>query len=893
MWKRRFFGCALLCASLSVRAVELVHNVYKKDVKVYTVYSTPTELGGFYEPGCPVRMSIDVKNMKKTSTQTKIEFSVNDYDGKEVFVGSAQSLLPPQTKAKTFILQIPPPKRNGFFTVNAKVYADNVLNAKTQGSFVVLPPQKGGRDKFFSMDCNQLERRLIEAYKRVGFGTIALKFAWYWYVNSDRYDFERAIQQIDFWEKKQKTFLDSDFCLIGYMQPDYRPCEWDKDVQKRIADNRFWIRDELFQYTEIYGRELAKRFKNRIKTWFIQGEIDAHCNTVDRFSGSEITMLASYYLFSQNLYRGLKSGNPDCKVTVGGIMGADYFNANPPFKYLRMILKDLHPNFDGINIDAYTGIWNGMQGELTPPESGGLRDYIIDAAKMSKDFNCGYRVYNAERCYAVGLWHRLDNKLNKHAGDLTARSVIISKGSPCKLYTFHYSAELISAIKKGVNATRPGFGAWNGGLDSNGKLVFSPRPMIFSFALVARELAFTKAYKVVVLGDIQAYIFTMKDGTQKVCLWTTDKPVKIKLNLPSAELTDSQGNKTKLAAGKTVLALNNSPIYVHWNGNINDSEKIVRAMNIISNNPIMSEGRRIGTNTMLLNCINRTGKTIKGALKIPGVREQKISLPAFKHTKIMATVPLSFDGAANLVTAEGKKYPLNLDYSFAEAGFMKTVPIFDGTGRWMDSLKSVKLRVPDAVVPQRMLVPELGLFKYDETDFKADLYFAWDNKNFYFGAKVSDKVHVQRYERDEIWKDDAIQFAISTRFNTVLKPFPNAKKFNKYGKHDYNLGLALTKKGTQLFRWGQSTGNYTLLGFPSKVTRGKGITVYETAIPWSYLKTSPKPDGAIRFSAAVPNNDDPSILQMPYRLEYGGGVMGFPDVSNFKTVLLKSDSKAK
>ena len=66
MWKRRFFWCALLCASPSARAVELVHNVYKNDVKVYALYSTPTELGGFYEPGCPVRMSVDVKNMKKT-----------------------------------------------------------------------------------------------------------------------------------------------------------------------------------------------------------------------------------------------------------------------------------------------------------------------------------------------------------------------------------------------------------------------------------------------------------------------------------------------------------------------------------------------------------------------------------------------------------------------------------------------------------------------------------------------------------------------------------------------------------------------------------------------------------------------------------------------------------
>jgi len=58
MWKRRFFGCALLCASLSVRAVELVHNVYKKDVKVYTVYSTPTELGGILRKSRSGRVKI-------------------------------------------------------------------------------------------------------------------------------------------------------------------------------------------------------------------------------------------------------------------------------------------------------------------------------------------------------------------------------------------------------------------------------------------------------------------------------------------------------------------------------------------------------------------------------------------------------------------------------------------------------------------------------------------------------------------------------------------------------------------------------------------------------------------------------------------------------------------
>jgi hypothetical protein len=134
-----------------------------------------------------------------------------------------------------------------------------------------------------------------------------------------------------------------------------------------------------------------------------------------------------------------------------------------------------------------------------------------------------------------------------------------------------------------------------------------------------------------------------------------------------------------------------------------------------------------------------------------------------------------------------------------------------------------------------------------QADLSAMVWTAWDDATFYVLAKVTDDVFHQTHEGGDMWQGDSLQFA--------LDPLHLGAK----GPGDvYEIGIALTPKGPQIFSWLAPAGRKTGLIKNARlvVKRQGNLTIYQAAIPLSELAPlKPKPGKTVGF-ALVLNDDD-------------------------------------
>jgi hypothetical protein len=153
-------------------------------------------------------------------------------------------------------------------------------------------------------------------------------------------------------------------------------------------------------------------------------------------------------------------------------------------------------------------------------------------------------------------------------------------------------------------------------------------------------------------------------------------------------------------------------------------------------------------------------------------------------------------------------------------------------------------------------------------DCSARCALAWERNGLYFAALVRDNVHHQEHEGQEIWQGDCIQLA-------VRNGAPNTNP--DYDGREYELGLALTGSGPQVFRWTPSP--LRLPDVPCAVRHENGYTVYEALIPWAALgRSAPEIGERVTGSVTVNDNDGEGFRGW---LEWTGGICGSKDSSRF------------
>ena len=127
-----------------------------------------------------------------------------------------------------------------------------------------------------------------------------------------------------------------------------------------------------------------------------------------------------------------------------------------------------------------------------------------------------------------------------------------------------------------------------------------------------------------------------------------------------------------------------------------------------------------------------------------------------------------------------------------------------------------------------------GVSYNGDGDISAVLYFGWNEEHFYFGADVTDDVHIQQYNDGRIWGGDSIQLSVNT--NVVEQSGNGLADSGAVNRTE--IGFALDCGGNTVVWFYASdragiSGNQTTQT-DSVVMRDENEkrTVYMSKIPW-------------------------------------------------------------
>ncbi len=169
---------------------------------------------------------------------------------------------------------------------------------------------------------------------------------------------------------------------------------------------------------------------------------------------------------------------------------------------------------------------------------------------------------------------------------------------------------------------------------------------------------------------------------------------------------------------------------------------------------------------------------------------------------------------------------------------------------------------------QVKLNPYLG-----EDDLSGKMYVTWDKDNLYLSAQVRDDVMAQTQTGDQIWNGDSIQFALAPGLPGEVEQW-------------YEIGMALTPQGPQIYRWndrGKKDGPITTAKLAIERNEQHAETIYELALPWSEIDAIVPEDRIFSFSFLVNDNDGQG--RKGY-LEWGSGIGASKGPQYFNAVRL-------
>ncbi len=874
----------ILTAALAA-AEKRFETEFTKDLKIVAFYPPGTNKG-YYLPGQDARFILAVKNNAGKALETVCLVLVKDYSGNVVYKAPEMKKQIASATSEKYEFTVPAPKTKGYFLVEALVKADGRDAVSTQSGFAVVDPI-AKRDPFFGLDQNGIYAEMLEGYKLLGAGSLGVGIHRPWIKSPD--DIDKILQK-GYWPQLLQS---DDFKLVFHLSPTFRKTP---ETDERLKQGLPVLTDAELEHMRQYVERVATLTKGRIRLFLIQKEIDAQFRHSDA-EGGGTAVLSNYVTLTRLIYRTLKKINPDANVAVLGIMGIDYYNTPQPFALSKIVLDDLKNDFDLLCIDAYNGNWNGVTGPFPLPEDG-FRNFLVDTANLSAAYKRPGFVINAERGYCYDYFAPFDAPIAKQVADYTARSLIINKSAPSPYSSWHMASTYGAIWRLNTQKADPSKPlmemsiGWKTINDENGSYANVPKPAGVAYAVAARELAFAKPDDEIILGsNVYCYTFHKPDGSAIAALWSIDEPVKISLVLPDSSVaTDMMGNKTTLKGGKNTLVLTGSPVYISLKTSPGKLAEAIRKAELPNLVPALGQGYRNSADTALVFLRNLENRELKGTLEMPGGNKTAFTLPPLESSILTEKISPEATGTktATITTSDGKHLEAPLDLDFIPVPRLTANPVFNGTGSWFSGLPSGKLVTPDNVFPKSAMIPEMNLFKLDGSDISAQYWLAYDSDNLYLAVKVRDPKHLQRSTGPNIWKEDVLQFAVSTR-DMPPKRVRARTENTAFGKQEYNFGLALTEKGKEMFRWNGGKNPAGPVAFPSSVTRSEKdkTTLYEVAVPWAELGLQPKPGDGVRFSFVVMDNNREDDRQAKYWIALTEGLAGGNDSSLFKTLILK------
>ena len=169
-----------------------------------------------------------------------------------------------------------------------------------------------------------------------------------------------------------------------------------------------------------------------------------------------------------------------------------------------------------------------------------------------------------------------------------------------------------------------------------------------------------------------------------------------------------------------------------------------------------------------------------------------------------------------------------------------------------------------------------------DADLSCEVAFAWDEEFLYVSAKVRDDCHVNPVRSTEVWKGDAIQFALRAGG-------PADKADDSAVLQEFAVGV--DAEGAFVRTWNNQT-QYMSQAKAASQASCDTLTM-EFAVPWRLLGLEPPQSGAsFGMSFVVPDNDSPDVRieklsSMDGYIEWTPGIFFGKDPASFAWLILE------
>ena len=589
-----------------------------------------------------------------------------------------------------------------------------------------------------------------------------------------------------------------------------------------------------------YVRRVVGRYKDRVKHWEIWNEpnIFFWTGTIEQYA--ELLKAA---------YDAVKEADPEAKVIGCCTAGTDLNFIEKVFQlggFDKMDILSIHP----------------YRYPHTPEES----DYIGElkrADALVRKYGAPKEIWVTEIGWPTHVG--ANGSSEKKQAAMIVRTYIqgIASGVMQKTFWYNYRNDGLD-----VNYNEHNFGII--------RRDHGPKPACVAFGTMTRCLEGKRFVRALDPAQgVYAHVFEGKDGAM-IAAWCASGTAGLTVQgkAPALSVTDLMGTHTSIKAsqGKASVSISEYPVFISGvSSHVKVSASAIKpaaaakAVGPIKVSVLPKGPSRL---TVEIRPVRQMKTASTATVRIPGYTDS-FDIPAGKKAHVETydlpqgvslgaekplNVSVMVDTEAGIVTKRSNVYYVPCPRILRELDIDGRLDDWEAVEGLPYGGKEPVEDVPNAVrTPISLGKP--GHVQMIETkwtgpeDLSAEIWTAWDDRNFYLAAKVRDDVFHQDRVGGAVWEGDGIQFA--------LDPLHLE---SETGGYNYEIGLAQTPAGPQVYCWfapPQSTvGGKLIPNARLAVVREGEITTYEAAIPLSALAPlKPAPDKTIGFSIILNDND--------------------------------------